>query len=123
MWKDLALADAPRAITLYENNRYFTEDQGDSRANILYWLYTLKSLGHVDPSVTADTPTAVAFRLADERTHVAYNPGPATVKVTFSDGASFDVGSGRTEVSRAPVARRAPTNVATAETQGSTGQR
>jgi endoglucanase Acf2 len=115
LWKDLALAEPARAIQLYEANRYFTEDGGDSRANILYWLYTLKSLGHVDPTVGADSPLAVTFRLGDERTHIAYNPGPGSARVTFSDGSVVEVGPGRTEVSRKSALHGAPTGVASAE--------
>ncbi len=100
LWKDLALVDAKRAMRLYEDNRYFTEDQGDSRANILYWLSALSALGRVDPTVTADTPTAVVFRRGDVRTHVAYNAGGASTKAHFSDGDTLDVGPGRTAVSR-----------------------
>ena len=108
MWKDLALADARRASQLYEQNRYFTEDQGDSRANILYWLAALGTLGRVDPTVTADQPTAVAFRQGEMRTHIAYNPAGTSAKVTFSDGVSLDVGPGRTEAVSKPAGPASP---------------
>jgi endoglucanase Acf2 len=108
LWKDLALADPRRATQLYEQNRYFTEDQGDSRANILYWLGALRALGRVDTTMTADSPTAVTFRRGDIRTHVAYNPGAAAARVTFSDGTHIDVAPGRTEVLAGPVPSASP---------------
>jgi endoglucanase Acf2 len=110
LWKGLALADPRRASRLYEENRYFTEDQGDSRANILYWFDALAALGRVDASVTADTATAVVFRRGDVLTHIAYNASGAPVRVRFSDGVSLDVGPGRTEVSRGRAQPGAPPN-------------
>jgi endoglucanase Acf2 len=91
LWKDLALADPARARKLYDANRYFTTDLGDSRANLLYWLDALASLGHVDASVTADAPTAVTFRAGTRRTHAGYNPGGAPLTIRFSDGTTLEV--------------------------------
>jgi endoglucanase Acf2 len=91
LWKDLALADAGRARKLYEDNKYFTPDLGDSRANLVYWFDSLASLGRVDASVSADAPTAVTFRAGATRTHAGYNPGVAPMRIHFSDGAALDV--------------------------------
>ena len=55
-------------------------------AFMYHWIYTLKNLGLVDASVTADYPLANIFTKAGVKTYVVYNYQPAPLTVTFSDG-------------------------------------
>lgn len=68
-------------------------EPGNSLANTYHWVANLAQLGHVDRSVTADAPLAMAFRCGDRRTYAAFNPGPQPITVQFSTGMRLDVGS------------------------------
>jgi hypothetical protein len=88
MWMYLALAKPERALSLFENDRYFTPEFGNSMAMTYHWITNLAALGQLDTRVVADTPTFAVFSKGAKRTHVAFNPTDKPLKVSFSDGAS-----------------------------------
>jgi len=95
-WRDvhlmfLAFADAARADELLERDPYFKPEFGNSRAMLYHHVKNLGALGCVDPSVTANQPTAVTFAKAGRRTHIAFNPTSQALDVRFSDGVRLDV--------------------------------
>ena len=90
-WSYLALSDPEAAITKFEANPGYTPEEGQSKAFTYHWLHTLNALGRPVMGLTASLPTAVAFDKSDTRTYVAYNPGGATVTVTYSDGGRLEV--------------------------------
>jgi len=87
----LAFADAARADELLERDPYFKPEFGNSRAMLYHHVKNLGALGCVDPSVTANQPTAVTFAKAGRRTHIAFNPTSQALDVRFSDGVRLDV--------------------------------
>ncbi len=93
LWMDLALADADKAQALLDDDHYFTPEFGNSWAAVTYWIANLRALGHVEPSVLADTGSYAVFTRGDSRTYAAYNPGEAPLRVHFTDGATLDVGA------------------------------
>jgi hypothetical protein len=66
-------------------------EAGNSRANTYHRIASLKTLGRVDRSVTADDPLAVALRLADLRTYCVYSLADRPRTVTSSDGSRVEV--------------------------------
>ncbi len=91
IWMFLGLSEPEKAIQLFEENPHFEAEFGNSRAMVLHWLHNLKQLGHLDTSVTANTPTYAVFKKGSGRTHVAFNPTTKPVTVTFSDGVKLTV--------------------------------
>jgi len=61
-------------LTLFENDRYFTPEFGNSMAMTYHWITNLAALGQLDTRVVADTPTFAVFSKGAKRTHVAFNP-------------------------------------------------
>jgi endoglucanase Acf2 len=94
VWMYLALADPGEAARLYQANHYFDPEVGDSLAFAYHWIFSLRALGQVDSTVTADIATYAVFRQGDVRTHAALNPGASPRRVTFSDGAVIDLPAG-----------------------------
>lgn len=94
LWMYQALEDAPAAVAQAESDHYFDPEFGNSWTAALSWVQDLATLGRVDPSVLADTPSYAVFRGRAGRTHAAYNPGPSPLHVTFTDGATLDVPPG-----------------------------
>ncbi len=96
-WEDLAwmyhaFADPADALARYQQRAgAYTPEEGVSRAQTYQWIATLGQLGHVDASVTADSPLAATFIKAGKRTHTAYNMGAAAQDVCFSDGRTLTV--------------------------------
>jgi endoglucanase Acf2 len=94
-WRDLvwmyrALSDPDDAWKQYHADAGKTEPEaGNSHANTLHWIATLRELGQIDPSVTANHPLAAVFSTGKGRTYVAYNLSPQTREVRFSDGHSL----------------------------------
>ncbi|HEY8091760.1 MAG TPA: glycosyl hydrolase [Polyangiaceae bacterium] len=91
MWMYLGLGDPARAAALVDDEHYFEPEFGDSWAAARYWIGNLRALGNVDARILADTPGSAAFRDGAAYTYVAFNPGPAPLHVTYSDGATLDV--------------------------------
>jgi hypothetical protein len=98
MWMWLALAEPDRALALYEKDRYFKPEFGNSTAMTYHWISNLAALGQVDTKTTADTPTYAVFDKGGKRTHIAFNPTDKPLLVTFSDGASVTVPARETGV-------------------------
>jgi len=98
-WPDLmemyeALYDPDTALTNWTTsiaNSSSVPTGGESLAHEYVWMTSLKALGQVDASVTANTPYYAVFKNGGTITHIAYNPGTTTLPVTFSDGASLSV--------------------------------
>ncbi|MEP7050254.1 MAG: glycosyl hydrolase [Pseudomonadota bacterium] len=99
-WMYLALADPNRALELYEKDRYFKPEFGNSNAMTYHWLENLAALGQLDTSVRADTPTYAVFHKGKRRTHIAFNPGGQALEVHFSDGATLNVPARQTAMLR-----------------------
>ncbi|OEE60233.1 hypothetical protein A1OK_11895, partial [Enterovibrio norvegicus FF-454] len=99
-WRDIwwnlwAMTDADAAIADYETrgSNYVTEE-GESKAHTYHWIHTWKALGHLmtgTGALTADSPTAVAFKKGDTLTYMAYNYESSTQQVQFSDGVVLTV--------------------------------
>ena len=96
LWPYEALADADKAM------RRFQGDPGKvapgQRAMVYHWIAALAALGHVDRTVHADCPSAMAFSKGGKRTYVAWNSTTAPVTVRFSDGTTLKAGPGETAV-------------------------
>jgi endoglucanase Acf2 len=90
-WGDIilmyqALSDAAAAIRDCDFDKQEIEG-GNSRANLYHWMHFLDKVGHVDASVTADTPLYAVFNKGGRRTYVVYSAVEEPRRVTFSDGA------------------------------------
>lgn len=94
MWEFLSFADPDLAIYKFNDYPDYPVEGGETRAHTYYWLHSLKSLGEVDKSVTANLPNYAVFLNDDVRTYLAYNPTSSTINVSFSDGESFDIPAG-----------------------------
>lgn len=86
MWQYLAFTDPDKAINLYDSYPNRSLKFGVSDAQTYYWLHSMKVLGQVDASVTADYPLAAVFTDAGNRVYVAQNYGSSPLTVNFSDG-------------------------------------
>ncbi len=96
-WPDLmemyeALSDPETAWTQWQSVTAATS--GETLAHEYAWLMSLRDLGHVDATVTANTPFYAVFNKSGTKAHVAFNPTSATLNVTFSDGAMVSVPAG-----------------------------
>ena len=90
-WEYLAFINPDLAISLYDSNPDRNLKFGVSDAQTYYWLHSMKALGNVESSITANHPIAVAFNKEGEVTYVAQNYSDAPITVTFSDGFTLDV--------------------------------
>jgi endoglucanase Acf2 len=99
-WADLAwmyrtLSDPADAVRLFETAGSEAKfEGGNSRVNLVHWLYNLRKLGRVDGSVTADHPLYAVFRTGRTRHYAAYNAAPVPRAVHFSDGFTLQVDEG-----------------------------
>lgn len=100
-WMYRALSDPADAIRLYEAAAPTAKiEDGNTRANIAHWLYSLRALGQPDRSITADHSLHAVFNNAGVKTYVAWNLANAPLTVTFSDGTKM------TTKQRGPVTQR-----------------
>jgi endoglucanase Acf2/chitodextrinase len=94
-WNIVAMADAPRAINDYNTlNGNYTVEEGETKAHTYHWMHVFNGLGQVasgTDALTADYPAAVAFNKDGVVTYLAYNLGPSTRRVRFSDGMAVNV--------------------------------
>lgn len=96
-WRDyilmyLAVSDAKRATELYEQDKHFAPEFGNTMAMTAHWISNWKALGHLELGVTADIPTYAVFSDANgKHTYVASNPELEERTVSFSDGTTLDV--------------------------------
>jgi endoglucanase Acf2 len=70
-------------------------EAGNSRTNLLHWLHSLRELGRVERSVTANTSCYAVFQKGARRTYLAWNLTGQSVEVRFSDGARLTVPAGK----------------------------
>ncbi len=90
IWMFRALTDPIDAMRQFEAaGEKIPNEAGNSPANTYHWIAALKTLGHVNPTVTADWPMAAVFDKGGMRTHVAYAGTGDEVTVRFSDGATI----------------------------------
>ncbi|MEO1381673.1 MAG: glycosyl hydrolase [Bacteroidota bacterium] len=94
VWKYLAMTDPDLAIMLYDDYPERNLKFGVSDAHTYHWLHSMRALGRVDVSLTADHPLAAAFRSGSDITYVAHNYGTTPLTVTFSDGFTLNVPAG-----------------------------
>lgn len=86
-WMYRALTDPADAARLQEAAVPGQKiEDGNSRANTLHWIDSLRSLGRPLRGVTADHPIYAVLQKGETRNYVAYNPGHAARIVRFSDG-------------------------------------
>ena len=86
IWKYLSFLDPEEALDLYDQNADRTLKFGISDAQTYHWLHTMKSLGTLEASVTANYPIAAVFNNNGTKTYVAHNYADTQKTVTFSDG-------------------------------------
>lgn len=87
IWMYRALSDPDDALRLYEAaGEKYRGEGGNTRANTLYWIETLKALGQPDRTVTADIPLYAVFKKGPTRSYAAYNSTAQPRIITFSDG-------------------------------------
>lgn len=84
--KYLALGDANKASDYFRN--YFDAqanipDPGESLPSIFYWIQSLKNLGNLNASVTANTPAYAAFGAGEKLYVAAYNASSQPKSVNF----------------------------------------
>jgi endoglucanase Acf2 len=94
-WRDymlmfLALTDAKRARSMFDDDPYFEPEFGNSLAMTYDWIAKLDTIGgHLDTTVTADSPLYAVFKGGEQRTYLAYNASDENLTVRFSDGAEL----------------------------------
>lgn len=90
-WKFLAMIDADKAISLYNDYQGRTLKFGESQAHTYQWLYAMRTLGRPNQTLISSLPTAVVFDTEDKRTYVAQNYADEAIEVSFSDGFVMNV--------------------------------
>jgi len=93
LWMYEALGDANKAMRRFDAAAQKTDLH--ARPYAYHWIGNLQALGHVDRTITADCPTAIAFVRNGKRTYVAYNMTARAVQVRFSDATVLQVNSGQ----------------------------
>jgi endo-1,3(4)-beta-glucanase len=103
-WNILAMTDAQRAIDDFNAvNLAYTPEEGESKAHTFQWIHAFRPLGHVESgkgTLTADYPSAVAFKKDGLITYVVYNLGSTARHVRFSDGMALNVAPGSFGIKR-----------------------
>ena len=94
-WRDymlmfLALAAPEKARKMFDDDPYFEPEFGNTLAMTYDWIAKLSTInGHVDTSVTADSPLYAVFKGGGSRSYLAYNASAEKLSVRFSDGAEL----------------------------------
>jgi len=92
LWPYEALADADKAMRRFQADP--RRVPAHQRAFVHHWIASLGALGHVDRTVWADHPSAMAFVRSGRRTYVAWNTAADPAKVRFSDGTTLEAPPG-----------------------------
>lgn len=100
IWKYLSFLNPDEAITLYNASPNRTLKFGISDAQTYHWLHTMKALGKIDATVTANYPVAAVFNDNGTKTYVAHNYSDNEIVVTFSDGFQLTVPANEMKTSR-----------------------
>ncbi len=94
-WNIMAMTDPQRAIDDWTTtNLNYTVEEGETKAHTFHWIQAFKALGQVETgtgALTADYPSAVAFKKNGQLTYLAYNLGSSPRRVKFSDGMAINV--------------------------------
>lgn len=102
IWQDLfaqhlALVDPDAGFKRWD--RWGSFELGDTRSHAYHWLQSLRDMGAVDLSVSANTRFYSVFKRADgTRSYLVYNPGTTPIDVRFSDGRQLQAAAGLTRV-------------------------
>ncbi|MDB4766452.1 glycosyl hydrolase [bacterium] len=95
LYEYLALSDPSEALNRYDKSGRDKESEfGESKVHTQQWLDALQHLGHFDPSIRANYPTAVAFTKDGLKSYTIYNGGVEDRKVRFTDGFECEVPPG-----------------------------
>jgi endo-1,3(4)-beta-glucanase len=71
-------------------------EQGESKAHTYHWINTFNQLGTMSTglgTLTADSPSAMAFTKNGQTHYVVYNFGTTPLTVTYSDGMQVTAGA------------------------------
>ena len=98
LWMYEALGDAEKALRRFEAG--VGRLAPHARPRVYHWIATLRALGQVDRTVTADHPLYAVFRKGAQRAYAAANLRDKPLTVTFSDGFKLEVGAKRTALGR-----------------------
>ncbi|MET0356031.1 MAG: glycosyl hydrolase, partial [Cellvibrio sp.] len=94
-WNIWAMTDGQAAVDDMQSYGFnYTPEEGETKAHTYQWIYTLKQLGTLATgtgSLTANSPSAVAFDKSGVKTYLAYNFGCTAQYVSFSDGMKLAV--------------------------------
>lgn len=96
-WKDIfwqvqALYDPAKAMSYWNQwNGGYVPEAGETKAHTYHWVATMNAIGSPDMTVTANTPSAVAFEKSGTTTYTAHNYGAEACSVVFSDGGVLNV--------------------------------
>ncbi len=94
-WNIWAMTDGQAAIDDFHSYGFdYAPEAGETKAHTYHWIYTLKQLGHLATgtgTLTASSPTAVAFNKNGSITYIAYNFTCSAQYVLFSDGMTLNV--------------------------------
>jgi endoglucanase Acf2 len=94
-WGDLvcmfnALQDPATSAAFMDATPNCKLEGGNTHAFMYHWINTLKNVGLNDAAVTADYPLATVFTKKGRRTYAIYHGDGKPLKVTFSDGVTFE---------------------------------
>jgi endo-1,3(4)-beta-glucanase len=95
-WNLMALNDAQAAIDDYNTVTSYVPEQGESKAHTYHWINTFNQLGTMSTglgTLTADSPSAMAFTKNGQTHYVVYNFGTTPLTVTYSDGMQVTAGA------------------------------
>lgn len=101
----LAMQNPAQALSLYSSCRHLGKKFGESQAHTYQWMHAMNRLGVPSAGISADHPLAMAFDRDGLKTYIARNNGDNTLRVTYSDGYSFEVAPRSMGVSSDGVAR------------------
>ena len=87
IWMYRALVDPDDAAKQFDAaSQTQAFEEGNSPANAYHWIFSLKRLGQVDPTITADSTLYAVFKSGPTRTYCAFGRPGKPLTVTFSDG-------------------------------------
>ena len=71
-------------------------DSGNTKANTIHWIENLRRLGQLQKHIKCDYPISATFKSdTGTITHAVYLNGAKSLRVNFSNGASFDALPGK----------------------------
>ena len=88
-WNLMAINDAQTAIDDYNTVTSYVPEQGETKAHTYHWINTFNQLGTMATglgTLTANSPSAMAFNKNGQTHYVVYNFGTTPLTVTYSDG-------------------------------------